>query len=135
MSVKKLSEKNPYWLPEYREKELLYFVKQYPYWQDELNAINLTNTCKYGREHIKVGAISDPTFSAICERHDLIDRIDMVEKAADDTDPTLGYFLILGITKGYNYENLRLMHGIPCGRELYYKKYHEFFWRLDRLRN
>lgn len=135
MSIKRLSKKNQYWLQPYREKELLYFVRQYTYWKDELKLINLTGTTRYDRDRVQGGEIPDPTFAMMCIREDLKDKIRMVDDTANDVDPVIGPMIVLGIANKYNYDNLKLMHDIPCCREVYYKMYHEFLWRLDKLRN
>ena len=71
--------------------------------------------------------------AAVLRREALIFKTSLIEKAAQLTDEALQYDILNGVTTGRSYEQLNARSRIACGRELYYKLYHKFFWILDQL--
>ena len=62
-------------------------------------------------------------------------RIQIIEKAAMEANASLKEHILLSVTKGYTYWNLKTMHNIPCGRKYFYEQYRKFFWLLDQSRD
>lgn len=60
--------------------------------------------------------------------------IRMVENAADLTDDILGCYVLFGATKPCTYDNLKLMHSIPCGRDMYFNNLRKFYYILSEPR-
>ena len=48
--------------------------------------------------------------------------------------PTLYSYIIKGVIEGKSYTYLKTKLGIPCGRDMYYKRYRKFFWILNKSR-
>ena len=130
--MRELSKKNPYWLPKNRYLEMKHFALQYDYWKEELNAIDIFGTRSLTKIDQELG---DPV-AALAELRDLyIRNMHMVEDAADLTDEILGYYIFLTATKACTYENLRMMHNIPCNRNVYYEHLRRFYYILSGIRN
>lgn len=129
--MKELSKKNPYYLPKYRYLEMKNFAMQYEYWKEELHAIDILGTAKI--EKID-SDIADPVWELYQRREMYLRNMHMVEDAADATDPVLGYFVFLTATKACTYDNLRLMHNIPCCRGVYYEHLRRFYFLLSSIR-
>lgn len=130
-----LSEKNPYWIERHRYYELKHFCLQYPLWKKEYDLID--GASKRGDDLgtvIQVGGHGDPTAMAAEAMSYLSTRMDMVEKAAADSDELLAKYLVIGITEGWSYDVLKARLEIPCGKDTYYDRYRKFFWLLDKIR-
>ena len=48
--------------------------------------------------------------------------------------PTLYSYIIKGAIEGKSYTYLKTKLEIPCGRDMYYKRYRKFFWILNKSR-
>ena len=129
-----LSQKNEYWIPKHRYYELLHFCRQYEGWKKAI--VGIDGYAKYYQEeHVKRSDIPKPTEKAAMTREYYTKRIDMINNVANQTDPELAEYLIYGATHGIPYDKIEASMGtLPCGREKYYKKYHEFFWNLHLAR-
>ncbi len=128
-----LSEKNPYWIEKHRYYELKHFCLQYPIWQKAraalsglsqrpIDAVNLTNN--HG----------DPTARCVEARAFYSERIELIEKAAAETDAELGNYILQAVTQGISYDHLRVRTNIPCCKDTYYELYRRFFWILNQER-
>lgn len=129
--MRELSRKNPYYLPKNRYLEMKHFALQYEYWKEEINSIDILGTAKIST--VSSGP-SDPVWSAYQRRELYIRNMEMVEDAAKETDDVLGYFVFLTATKECTYDNLRLMHNIPCCRKTYYDMLRRFYFILSDIR-
>lgn len=129
----KISKKNEYYIPEHRYLELKHRCLQYPDWikerEEKLNELEIIS-----KNYIPArgSAKTDPVTRQLFLIWILDDRIRQIEKAAELTDPVLNKYIIKGVTTNATYENLKLMHDIPCCRNTYYKLYRKFFWTLDK---
>lgn len=130
-----LSEKNPYWIERHRYYELKHFCLQYPLWKKAYEAIDGAQ-----KRHEDLGTViqisghSDPTAKAAEAMIYFSTRMDMVKKAAADSDELLAKYLVIGITEGWSYDALKARLEIPCGKDTYYDRYRKFFWLLDKIR-
>lgn len=130
-----ISKKNPYWIDKHRYYELKHFCLQYGTWKSLYNSIDGLN--KASIEYIipsRTNKIYDPVARAVEARQYFRDRMNMVEKAALDTDRVIGSYILKGVTEGHPYEHLKLMTDIPCGKDVYYDLYRKFFWLLNIAR-
>ena len=130
-----LSEKNPYWIERHLYYELKHFCLQYPLWKKEYDIID--GASKRGDDLgtvIQISGYGDPTAQAAEAMIYLSTRMDMVKKAAADSDELLAKYLVIGITEGWSYDVLKARLEIPCGKDTYYDRYRKFFWLLDKIR-
>lgn len=131
-----ISEKNKYWIDKNRYYELKHFCLQYPIWKSlYANFDNSDLPISLIDRFPQGNNISDPTAKRAIMRTYLSERIELIEKVAIETDPYLHTYLLKGITEGYSYTNLKTMHGMPCGKDMYYDRYRRFFWLLNNSRN
>lgn len=129
-----LSRKNRYWIEKHRYYELKHFCMQYPGWKRLLQTINSLPTRSSELIFREGSEFSDPTSKSAELRELYIRRIEMVEKAARDTDPIIGMDILQGVTQGIGYDILKARIDIPCCKEAYYELYRKFFWLLDKAR-
>ena len=130
--MKQLSKKNPYYIPHHKKMELMHFCYQYQDWHKELNDISLIK--RSSTEVVDGSRSNDELENVVIRRMSVIEKIEMVEKVAELTDPELKSYILRGVTTKASYDNLRLMYGIPCCRNVYYDLYHKFFYILSYYR-
>lgn len=127
-----LSKKNQFYISKHRYLELKHFCLQYPEWVEELREID--GMVGRGEGEIKGDRqASDPTAYAAMRRMILQKNIDLVRRAVQETDSSLFYWLFLAVTEERSYTYLREVKGIPCCREVFYKKYREFFYVMSHI--
>lgn len=128
-----LSEKNKYWLPKHRYYELKHFCLQYPDWKRVYAALDAwPESTEHGSQTKSLGTTSNPTENVAIQRAIIFNKMRAVENAAQEADPSLALYILLGVTQGCSYTNLRTRFNIPCCRDVYYGLYRKFFWLLSR---
>ncbi len=129
-----ISTKNTYWIEKHRYYELKHFCLQYPIWRKACSGLD--GLAKYNMGISRgSGVTSDPTCKAVEAREWYLDRMALVENAANDTDAAISPYILKGVTEGCSYDHLRVQYNIPCGKDMYYDLYRRFFWLLNRTRN
>ena len=130
-----LSKKNPYWIERHRYYELKHFCLQYPAWKKAYNSLlGLSSRRDVDNVSRNKYQTSNPTEHSSMIRAMYAERMRLVEDAAEESDSDIFNYLILAVTKGVSYENLKTMYDIPCCREKYYESYRKFFWILNQKR-
>lgn len=129
-----LSEKNRYWIEKHRYYELKHFCLQYPIWKKAYASLDSLSNRPVDLAAIKSTGISDPTVKCAEARLYFIERMDMIQQAADDADPELSYYILKGVTEGRSYDYLKTNFNIPCSKDTYYDRYRKFFWFLNKAR-
>lgn len=130
-----LSDKNKYWIEKHRYYELKHFCLQYPIWKKAHHALDgFSSSASDILIGTKTQAMESPTMRVGEARAHYQDRMDMVEKAAQQTESLLSQYILLAVTTGLSFTNLKTMYEIPCGRDYYYTLYRRFFWNLNKLR-
>lgn len=130
-----VSEKNPYWIDRHRYYELKHFCLQYPGWKKVY--LSLDGMCARPSDLIVVSnkfPNSDPVSKCAEARIFYAKRIEMIEKAARDTDQLIGSYILKAVTEGLSYEILKVRDSLPCGKDYYYELYRKFFWLLHIAR-
>ena len=128
-----ISPKRSYWIEKHRYYELKHFCLQYPIWRKACAGLDGLATHNIA-EHRSSGETSDPTSKASEAREWYINRMELVEKIANNTDPVIAPYILKGVTEGRPYDYLRLQYNIPCGKDMYYDLYRRFFWLLSKER-
>lgn len=128
-----LSRRNPYWIDRHRYYELKHFCLQYNTWKENLRNIYGIPNPNFPRVGFSQ-KVSDPVLWSVELREEYRNKIHMVEDAALLASPELSVYILKAVTEGLAYENLHLIHGLPCGREMWYELYRKFFYILHRSR-
>lgn len=50
------------------------------------------------------------------------------------TDETMGKYILLAVTQGLSFLQLKMQYDMPCSKNTYYDRYRKFFWLLNDLR-
>ena len=131
-----ISEKNKYYIDKHRHYELKHFCLQYPEWKREYATYSDVSPNISSFEQIySNGLKSDPTGNWVTKREYYAEKINLIEKAALETDYILYKYILKAVTEGLSYTYLKSILRIPCSRDIYYNRYRKFFWILNKLRN
>ena len=131
-----ISEKNKYYIDKHRYYELKHFCLQYPLWRKAYNTVDGYSTSTINRIAIsKTNKINDPVLRLAEARLYFYDRMKMVETAAETADPFLATYILMAVTEGRSYVNLKARFDMPCSKDVYYDAYRRFFWLLSKARN
>lgn len=130
-----LSPNSKYWIEKHRYYELKHFCLQYPLWKRAYNSVDgLSSLPLYAASLSKNYNHGDPVSKCAEMRMFYADKMDMLKRVANETDPNIGVYILEGVTKGLSYAKLKARLDIPCGKEMYYDLYRKFFWLLSRER-
>ena len=128
-----LSKKNQYWIDRHRYYELKHFCLQYPLWKFYSKNIDGLEGKKFPVG--KSGSdFSDPVGWAVERREEYANKMILLQDAVMKTSPEFSDYIFKAVTQELNYDNLRLVHGLPCCRECWYELYRKFFYILDGSR-
>lgn len=131
--IPEISKRNKYWIPKYRFLELKYFCLQYPEWKREYKILQTSIATSSTNSEIKTQQeFQDPTGNLAVRLEKLNSKISLVGKIAKMSDPEIGDYVLLAVTEGISFVNLKMMYEIPCERDMYYDRYRRFFWLMDR---
>ena len=130
-----LSPKNKYHIDKHRYYELKHFCLQYSEWKKSYSAFDDTSLPLSMIEHVPTdNLLGDPTAKRALMKFLYSERIELIERAAIETDPYLYNYIIKGVTEWKSYIYLKTKLGIPCSRDMYYERYRKFFWLLNESR-
>lgn len=131
-----LSRKNKYYVEKHRFYELKHFCLQYPEWKKAYAEIS--RGAMYTTSLVKVSSDNRPPRDIVAEqamkRFEYLDKIEMIEQAAIQSDCELHDYILKGVTEELSYTYLNARLGMPCSKDTYYDRYHKFFWILDKMR-
>ena len=131
-----LSIKNKYRIDKHRHYELKHFCLQYPEWKRAYAAFDDTSVSLSTIEWVSTSNLpGDPTAKRAMMKAHYAEKIDLIEKAAMETDRYLCDYILKGVTENLSYTHMKSKMGIPCGKDMYYDRYRKFFWLLSELRN
>ena len=128
--IPEVSKKNKYHIPRHRFYELKHFCLQYKEWKVEVAHID----ARVKKEIVLDGDYSNPTADQAARYAYFKERIEVVEKCAWLTDETMGKYILLAVTQGLSFLQLKMQYDMPCSKNTYYDRYRKFFWLLNDLR-
>ena len=131
-----ISEKSKYYIDKHRYYELKHFCLQYNEWKKAYASCNesIIFTSKFERESSS-NVHSDLTAKYALKKLQYGNRIKLIERIAMEADDFLYPYILKAVTEGLSYTNLKAVHDIPCGRDMYYDRYRKFFWLLSEARD
>lgn len=127
-----IAESSPYYLSKHEYLMVRHFALQYNDWKKRKKEIE----SRVG-SGFKIGGdcnndIESPVEKAQEYAEKYVFRMNLVEQAAKIAGEDIWEIVLIGVTTECNYEYLRLIKGIPCCKDVYYKMYRKFFWVLSR---
>jgi hypothetical protein len=127
-----ISETSPYYISKHEYLMMKHFALQYSEWKKEKAEIEtrIRSGWRIGDIHGENAASPVEKIQEEAERYS--SRIDLIERMAKIAGEDIWEFVLTGVTTECSYEYLRLVKGIPCCKDVYYKMYRKFFWLLNR---
>nr|WP_296954993.1 hypothetical protein [uncultured Mediterraneibacter sp.] len=130
-----LSKNNPYWIEKHRYYELKHFCLQYPIWKEAYNSLGGLYSRSFSLTGNTRHSVTNPTERIALARSYYLERMNMVNQAAEEADPEIAEYVVIGVTQGISYDILRVNYNIPCCKDVYYETYRHFFWLLNKIRD
>lgn len=125
--MKELTPNNPFYLTKWRTLEIKNFALQYPEWKKQLTELPLM----HGIPSERVDCSRTDIYE---KRIELLSKIEMVERACKMGGEDMWTYILKGMTEGLTYENLTLVHGMPCCRNHYYRYLRASLYFLSEIR-
>lgn len=130
-----LSERNKYWIEKHRYYELKHFCLQYPLWRKAMTALDSLSKRPNNTAAIsKTNKVSSPVEKCAEARLFYTERMELLERIANETDKTLSVYILKAVTEGVSYDHLKVQMEVPCCKDTYYELYRRFFWLLNKAR-
>lgn len=130
-----LSKNNPYWIEKHRYYELKHFCLQYPIWKQAYDSLGGLYSRSFSLTGNTRHSVTNPTERIALARSYYLERMNMVNQAAEEADPEIAEYVVIGVTQGISYDILRVNYNIPCCKDVYYETYRRFFWLLNKIRD
>lgn len=131
-----ISIKNKYWIDKHRHYELKHFCLQYPSWKRAYAEFEDPSMPLSMIERVSTSNLpGDPTAKRAIMKTHYLERINLVEKVAMETDKYLCDYILKAVTENLSYTYLKSRLNMPCSRDMYYDRYRKFFWLLSESRN
>ena len=130
-----ISKRKPYYISKHRYYELKHFCLQYPEWEKKVMESSIYRGSSIvnaigGQVEFKDPVHDYAGFIDIFKK-----QMEIIETCAVTADPYISNYILSAVCYGKTFEELRNLHGMPCGRGYFYKAYRKFFWYLDKLRS
>ena len=131
-----ISKKNKYWIDKHRHYELKHFCLQYLTWKKTYSSLNdLSISLSQIERTSSTNIPGDPTAKCALKKAYYLERIKLIEEAAQKADEFLWHYILKGVTEGLSYTYLKTRLNMPCSKDTYYDRYRRFFWILSESRN
>ena len=109
-----------------------YYALRYNKWLAEYNMLkdSVGAVVSDGMPHA-INNISNPTERLATRRAELKHKMEIVERAARESDPEIAkYILIVATTPDMTFDMLKAKYDVPCERDMFYDRRRKFFYIL-----
>lgn len=135
MKNRVLSEKNEFYLPKEEFLTVLHFALQYPNWVRELQQEpDTSKAITYDEERVQTSGGYDACSETAMRRYMLEKKKKLVEDTVREVAPEIYDYLLLGVAYGWTFWQLQ-EKGMPCGKDMYYRKRRQFYFCLSSEMN
>ena len=111
-----------------------YYALRYNKWKDEYEALSDTSRgLRYDQDRVQTSGDFDPVEANGTRMAELSKKIEIIEKTATETDPDLWQWILQGVTDEFaTYKYLKMIKGIPCGKDMFYDRRRRFYYLLSQ---
>lgn len=129
-----VSKKNKYWISRHRFYEISHMCYQYFEWKDEYKALSKQGIKAVEYDGMPHGSdVGTPTENAGIKLSMLRNKIELVEKTAEDADPVLAKYILKAVTNdNVTFEYLKNYMNMPCEKDMYYDRRRKFYWLMSQ---
>jgi hypothetical protein len=132
--IPELSKKNKWWISKHQYYELKHFCLQYPEWKRYYLHLQVEAMPSTAIERPLGTQIVSPTENLAMRRLYYANKINLVDKTCFMADKDIYEYLHKAVTEGVGFTYLKSFLDIPCGKDLFYDRYHKFFYLLSKSR-
>lgn len=124
--------KGRYWLPPEEFRMAVHWCRCYPIWVKELETPpDTSKAITYDGDKVQTSGGYDATAELAIRRSELAKKIRLINDVAKMVTPDLCHWLLKGVTENYTADQL-IGQGMPCSKNLYYRKRHQFYYTLAK---
>lgn len=125
-----MNQNNQYYLPKEEYMTVLHMARQYPNWIRQLESLpDTSRAISYDGEKVQSSGGYDPTAETAMRRKALDDKRRLIEDTAREAGVEIYAYLLRGVTQGATFNEL-WQQGMPCEKDMYYKRRQKFYWLL-----
>jgi len=122
-----------YKISKFAYRELSNFCLQYPEKIKNLKDLRDPLKAQQYSDMPHGSGVGDPTMESAIRAAQLSKDTELIEQTAIETDTGIYQYIILAVTEqGVNYEILKALKGIPCGKNYFYTRRRYFFYLLAK---
>ena len=134
---KTLSKSSPYYISEYRRKELEYYCLQYDEWKKMLSQLDGYSSLHKSIIDVSKKSTTENLQSLIEKRELYLKKIESVDNAIKQLGicSTLMGDILIHVTTQYSYDKMNARKPIPCGRRQFYDYVRQFYRILDNYKS
>lgn len=129
-----ITKKNEYWISKERYYELKHFCLQYDDWKKVLLSLNSLTSKQDNSYTTNRKYRTSPVERLALLRSGYLEKINMIDDAANKADPEISKYLLLAVTKNISCSSLITKYQMPCGKDKFYEAYRKFFYYLSSFR-
>ena len=128
------SVRSKWYLPKHKFLTAYHYAMQYQEWRNEYKTLtDSSKAIRYDLEKVQTSEDSDPTEMLAMRRAELIEKIESIERIAEEAAPDISRYLLIGVTQeGVSFEYLRASLGMPCGKNTYSSRRGKFYFLLSK---
>jgi len=124
-----------YSISKFAYRELSNFCLQYPEKVKKLKDLRNPLKSQQYSDMPHGSGVGDPTMESAIRAAQLSKDTELIEQTAIETDSGIYQYIILAVTEqGINYEILKALRNIPCGKNYFYTRRRHFFYLLAKKR-
>lgn len=126
------NKKSKYYITKEDYLTALHWCRRYPQWKRELAEIPITvSSSSFDKPIVSSSPSGSQVENIAMQRVEISEKVMKLENTIALVAPELFRFLLLGVTRGYTYEQLR-KEGIPCGHRQYYEARRRFYYYISK---
>lgn len=129
-----ISKKNKYWISKHRFYELSHYCMQYNEWKDEYKTLESQSPKGVNYDGMPHGTdVGNPTESIGMRMVELRNKMETIEKTAEETDPILAKYILKAVTnEDVTFNYLKQFMDMPCEKDMYYDRRRKFYWLMSK---
>lgn len=125
------SKNSKYYIPKETFLTVVHYVKQYPMWVEQLSTMDGSKAITYDQDRVQTSPNPDTVANIAIKRAAISEKKDKVDRVAKLVGGNMSKWIIKGVCYDMPFYQLQ-HHGIPCGKDLYYKLRRRFYYEMSK---
>lgn len=119
-------------LSKHRYYELLHWCLQYPEWEKKIQELRLIPEVEQARRGNSKWIAKRGTEESGILLAEMSRNRETVRRVCREASEELYPWLLTAVTKGASFTELKMSHGLPCEKDMFYDRRRRFFLLLDK---